>query len=139
MRSGTVGRELAEKALGVLAEQLQQGQSEQLMKWLTSMKNFYRYSLHNQLLIAPQRPDATFVAGYVSWQQKFHRQVKHGERAIWILAPIISRDNSSGPCQLICSDARPEQERGGFAYLLPQAARARGVISCQIWNFSPIS
>jgi hypothetical protein len=42
-------------------------------------------------------------------------------------------------CQLICVDARPEQERGGLTSFLPQAARARVVISRQLWNLFCLS
>lgn len=40
------------------------------------------------MLIFMQRPDATHVAGYKAWKQKFNRQVLRGEHAIKILAPI---------------------------------------------------
>jgi antirestriction protein ArdC len=46
----------------------------------------HEYSLHNTILIAMQRPDATQVAGYRKWQ-RLGRQVRRGERAIRILAP----------------------------------------------------
>ena len=34
-----------------------------------------------------QRPDATLVAGYQTWQKKFQRHVKRGEKGIKIIAP----------------------------------------------------
>lgn len=45
-----------------------------------------RYSLNNQLLIWLQYPEATAVAGYREWATR-NRQVRKGEKAIWILAP----------------------------------------------------
>ena len=45
-----------------------------------------RYSLSNQLLIALQRPDATFVAGFRAFLS-LNRCVRQGEKAIRILAP----------------------------------------------------
>jgi hypothetical protein len=51
---------------------------------------FHRYSPHNVLLITVQRPDATRVAGYRTWQQ-LGRQVRKGERGIAILAPVTYR------------------------------------------------
>ena len=56
-----------------------------------------RYSLHNQLLIALARPDATFVAGFRAWRELGYC-VRRGERAIRILAPmpIKDRDRTSG-------------------------------------------
>jgi antirestriction protein ArdC len=49
-----------------------------------------RYSLGNTLLIGLQRPDATVVAGYQAWR-KAGRQVRRGERGIFILAPLVRR------------------------------------------------
>lgn len=47
-----------------------------------------QYSFNNTLLIAMQRPDATLLAGYQTWQKKFHRHVKRGEKGIKIIAPV---------------------------------------------------
>ncbi len=58
--------------------------------WLTTMSRFYTYSFNNQFLIATQCPSATRVAGYGRWLE-MKRQVRKGERAIYILAPIISK------------------------------------------------
>lgn len=58
--------------------------------WLTTMSRFYTYSFGNQLLIASQCPTATRVAGYGKWLE-MKRQVRKGEKAIYILAPIISK------------------------------------------------
>jgi hypothetical protein len=46
-----------------------------------------RYSVNNQLLIALARPDASYVCGFRSWLQLGY-QVRKGEKAIWILAPM---------------------------------------------------
>lgn len=50
----------------------------------------HRYSARNCLLIALQCPAAKMVAGYHKWQQ-LGRQVRKGEKAITILAPILRR------------------------------------------------
>jgi antirestriction protein ArdC len=55
-------------------------------RWLEVRAAMHDYSLHNTILIAMQRPDATCVAGYRKWQ-RLGRQVRRGERAIRILAP----------------------------------------------------
>jgi antirestriction protein ArdC len=52
------------------------------------MSRFHRYSFGNVLEIARQRPDATSVAGFHTWNQ-FGRHVKRGEKGIRILAPIV--------------------------------------------------
>jgi hypothetical protein len=49
-----------------------------------------RYSFGNQLLIAIQRPDATYVAGFRAFLE-LNRCVRKGERAIRILAPMSIR------------------------------------------------
>lgn len=51
------------------------------------MSKFHNYSFNNTLLIAMQRPDATLVAGYNAWKNKFNRYVKKGEKGIQIIAP----------------------------------------------------
>src|SRR5436853_6691263 len=53
---------------------------------LTAAARFHHYSPANVLLILRQRPDATRVAGYRTWQQ-LGRQVRRGERGIAVLAP----------------------------------------------------
>jgi antirestriction protein ArdC len=65
-----------------------------------------RYSLHNQLLIALQKPDATFVAGFRAFL-KLNRCVRKGEKAIRILAPMTVR-------QCDAQDADDDQRRTVF-------------------------
>src|SRR3954471_407767 len=59
-------------------------------RMLTVAARFHSYSPHNVLLIGIQRPDATQVAGYRTWQS-LGRQVRHGERGIAIIAPYTAR------------------------------------------------
>ena len=63
--------------------------SEGWQRMLQVTARFHRYSPNNVLLIAVQRPEATLVAGYRSWQQ-LGRQVVRGERGIAILAPVLT-------------------------------------------------
>lgn len=75
-----------------LTDKLEQGiqdvfNSEKYRDYLQTMAKFYRYSFNNTLLIFMQRPDATLVAGYGTWQKEFHRHVNRGEKGIKILAP----------------------------------------------------
>lgn len=62
--------------------------SETYKNYLKTMLKFHNYSFNNTLLIAIQRPDASLVAGYTDWQRKFHRQVRQGERGIYIISPL---------------------------------------------------
>ena len=65
--------------------------SGKMAEYLTVMSRFHSYSARNCMLILMQMPEATHVAGYKAWQQKFHRQVRKGERAMTILAPIAHK------------------------------------------------
>ncbi len=60
--------------------------SEKFKRYLAVQARFHRYSWHNTMLIAMQRPDATRVAGYKTWQS-LGRQVCKGEHGITIFAP----------------------------------------------------
>jgi hypothetical protein len=55
-------------------------------RWLRTRGRFRRYSLGNQLLIALQCPQATFVAGFRKWLELGYC-VEKGSRALWIWAP----------------------------------------------------
>ena len=65
--------------------------SQRFQKWLNVQSRFHDYSHRNTLLIHLQRPKATRVAGYNTWQSEFDRHVQEGEQAIWIWAPIITK------------------------------------------------
>lgn len=62
-------------------------QGEEFRHYLDVMSRFHDYSARNCLLIMLQNPEATMVAGYQAWQDKFHRQVSKGQKGIKILAP----------------------------------------------------
>lgn len=81
------------EALDELADALSQGRSDTLVRYLETMSRFHDYSFGNCLLIATQRPDATYVAGFQRWKQ-LGRFVKKGEKGIMILAPIMRRRRS---------------------------------------------
>lgn len=87
------GKEAAESKLDTIMKSLEEGvekvfTSEQYQMYLQTMAKFHNYSFNNTLLIAMQRPDATLLAGYQTWQKKFHRHVKRGEKGIKIIAPV---------------------------------------------------
>ena len=60
--------------------------------YLSAQARFHRYSPRNVMLITMQRPDATHVAGFGTWRS-LGRQVRQGEKAISILAPMMALDN----------------------------------------------
>jgi antirestriction protein ArdC len=83
-------KEITERATEQLVAALNAGHSEALTGYLRAIGRFHRYSLHNVLLIASQKPNASYVAGFRTWNQ-LGRFVKKGEKGILILAPIVRR------------------------------------------------
>jgi antirestriction protein ArdC len=81
---------LSEQTIAELASALEQGRSEALTNYLSVMAKFHDYSFRNCLLIAMQKPDATYVAGFNRWKQ-LNRFVRKGEKGIAILAPLVYR------------------------------------------------
>jgi antirestriction protein ArdC len=83
-------KEITAKATEQLVAALQSGHSEALTAYLKAIGRFHRYSLHNVLLIALQKANASHVAGFRTWNE-LGRFVKKGEKGIVILAPIVRR------------------------------------------------
>jgi len=82
-------RKKVKELLKRLDESIDQVQSSSEFKEiLKTFSKFHNYSFQNSLLIKLQKPEATFVAGYKQWQDKFNRYVKKGEKGIAILAPF---------------------------------------------------
>jgi antirestriction protein ArdC len=89
-----------------LVKKLEQGllnllESGEWKSYLLTQSRFHKYSFYNTCLILHQYPDATRVAGYNKWQG-LGRQVRQGEKAIWILAPLFSTRE--------CEDENGEKE-----------------------------
>lgn len=82
--------EVAHSQLVLAVRELVSGEDWQRM--LDVSRRFRNYSPTNCLLILSQCPDATRVAGYKAWQA-MRRQVRRGERAIRIYAPIVVRSD----------------------------------------------
>jgi hypothetical protein len=72
--------------------------SDNWTQYLDVQRRFHQYSWGNCVLIAMQRPDSTRVAGYRSWQQ-LERQVRRGEKAIMIIAPIAHKKEIENPTE----------------------------------------
>lgn len=62
-------------------------ESGKYAEYLQVMSRFHNYSFNNTLLIYMQKPDATLVAGFNKWKDKFGRSVNKGEKGIKIIAP----------------------------------------------------
>jgi hypothetical protein len=77
----------ADETLAQLGREVERlSTSDGWTQWLKFCHRFHSYSFSNLLLIAIQRPDASHVAGFRTWQS-LGRKVKKGERAIRIIAP----------------------------------------------------
>jgi hypothetical protein len=74
--------------------------------FLDSNAKFHKYSFGNQMLIAWQNPDATRVAGFNTWKNEFGRTVNKGEKALWILAPVVKKIKEKN------ADTGVEEEKG---------------------------
>lgn len=77
----------------MILEQIEDGvhsvfESDSWKTYLKTMSQFHHYSISNSLLIYLQKPQATYVAGFQTWKNKFNRYVRKGEKAIRILAPL---------------------------------------------------
>lgn len=89
-------RRIADDAIANLSAALEQGKSEALREYLAAFSRFHRYSFHNALLIAAQRPDATHVAGFRKWLE-LERSVMRGEKGIAIVAPVVRKGKADPP------------------------------------------
>ena len=87
-------KEITERATEQLTAALNAGHSEALTGYLKAIGRFHRYSLHSVMLIASQKPNASYVAGFRTWNE-FGRFVKKGEKGILILAPIVRRKSEN--------------------------------------------
>jgi antirestriction protein ArdC len=78
-------READRRRAAAAVEALKSGEGWQA--WLRARSKFHNYSFTNQLLIAMQRPDATFVTGFRKWLELGY-SVRRGEKALYIWMPV---------------------------------------------------
>ena len=83
-------KEITDRIEAGIRDIFESGDMEKYRNYLRTMSRFHNYSLNNQALIHLQRPDATLVAGYNRWRDKFSRHVLRGEKGITIIAPTPS-------------------------------------------------
>ena len=82
----------AQDRIAEITDKLENGikelfEGDKFQRYLDTMSKFHDYSFNNTMLIALQKPDATLVAGFNSWKNKFERSVNKGEKGIKIFAP----------------------------------------------------
>lgn len=73
-----------------LAEQMRQGRSKNLLRYLEFASRFHHYSFGNILLALHQFPNLTRMAGLRQWN-RLGRRVRAGQKGIMILAPMTVR------------------------------------------------
>lgn len=61
--------------------------AEAYQEFLKTMGKFNSRSINNCILIAMQRPDATYCEGFAAWKNKFERNVNKGAKGIKIIQP----------------------------------------------------
>jgi DNA primase len=104
-------------------------------RWLDVAARFHTYSLNNTLLLLAQKPDATSVAGYTTWQQ-LGRQVTKGEQGLMILAPVTRRaDPADPPAAAAGTPPTPAPEPVG-ADPGAQSRRVVGFRPAYVWDVS---
>lgn len=60
-------KEITDRIEAGIRDIFESGDMEKYRNYLRTMSRFHNYSLNNQALIHLQRPDATLVAGYLSY------------------------------------------------------------------------
>ncbi len=91
----TAVKSIKSKRTTVLFNQLNDGliqlmNSKKWAEFLEFQSKFHCYSFNNVVLIFKQLPNATKVASFTTWK-KLNRTVMENEKAIWILAPIVTK------------------------------------------------
>ncbi|MBR3363338.1 MAG: ImmA/IrrE family metallo-endopeptidase [Solobacterium sp.] len=91
--------------------------SDSYRQYLNAMSRFHHYSYSNTLLILAQKPDASYVAGFKTWNDSFNRRIRKGEKAIRILRPLLAKTD----------DTEEEQEKRN---------RLSGFTVCSVFDIS---
>jgi len=90
--------EVKERRIDEVLKRLKEGvdeiqESDNFREFLLTMSKFHDYSIGNLILITIQKPEATRVAGFRTWQE-LGRWVRKGEKGIAILAPCLPPKNA---------------------------------------------
>lgn len=89
-------------------------ESERLIQMvLDAVSKFHNYSLHNSLLIALQKPNASYAAGATIWQNKMGRVPKPDATPIHILMPKVFKKTIDKASQKEISTWTPQEIAAG--------------------------
>lgn len=61
--------------------------ADSFASYLEIQGRLHRISAANAMLVMQQKADASLVFGYNTWKNTYHRNVRRGQKAIYILAP----------------------------------------------------
>ena len=80
-----------------LTDKLETGMSElynsdKYKEYLNAMSQFHNYSTKNIMLIHKQMPDASRIASFALWKEKFKRSPRKGEKGLYIYAPAKQKE-----------------------------------------------
>ena len=89
---------------------------ENWMRFLRTASNTYKYSYQDQLMISAQFPDATAVASFDVWSDRFGRRIRSGEKGIGLI-------DDSG--------SRPKMK---YVFDISQSDRYRDVPQPYVWD-----
>ncbi len=103
-------KQTLEEHVQSLAEQMRQGKSENLIRYLEFSAQFHHYSFGNILLAICQRSGITRLAGLRQWN-KLGRRVKAGERGMMILAPMAVWNRPKEEAEPASEEETIESER----------------------------
>jgi hypothetical protein len=98
------------EAVDFLVAALESGHSVVLTQYLAAMAKFRNYSFGNIMLIARQKPDASKVAGFRTWNS-LGRFVRRAEKGIFILAPMVGKARKNNASEEQPEDAKQNQSR----------------------------
>ena len=101
-----------------LTEKLEAGikdlfSSEKYKEYLTVMSHFHNYSRRNIMLIHSQMPNATKVASFKLWKEKFNRSPKRGEKSLRIFAPVERKPKTELMEKLDPQTGKPMLDKDG--------------------------
>ena len=105
-------RKSREEKMSDIQEKILEGtkqifESDKYKEAIATFSRFPHYSINNCILIASQRPDASYVCGFKKWKE-FNRTVNRGEHGIMIIAPVKVKAD----CEKQVFDAENKLVRG---------------------------
>lgn len=108
-------RKSREEKMSEIQEKLENGvrdifESDKYKEYISTMSKFPNYSINNCILIASQRPEASYVCGFNKWKE-LGRAVNKGSHGIMIIAPVKVKKDMEQP--IYDENRRPAVDESG--------------------------